>query len=233
MSAIYQFELTGVSPLLMHNDDIRAADEVNDWLAAAKKLNKKTAAGDDRYPPWKWITYCYINEGQLVIPSDNLMVGLRDAGKRIIYQKKESYQRLTQTSLLPSSDYFEFRNAGQAVPMDKFLKMREQDTAEFMNYLTAVHKGGFDLHVKRARNPSGQTKQVRVRPKFDQWSLSGCIEVIDDLISLDIFTQLLSLAGSYGGLCDWRPGSKTPGRMGMFTATATMINQPKRFKKGA
>ena len=61
-------------------------------------------------------------------------------------------------------------------------------------------------------------KHVRVRPKFDRWAAKGTIVVWDDQITDKILQDILAYAGSYKGLGDWRPSSKTPGAYGMFDA---------------
>ncbi len=77
----YQIELTGVSPLLMHADNIEAADAMERWQK--DPTNKKgSKAGDDRTPAWRWLSCLYVSEGAVVVPSDNLMAMLRDAGKQ-------------------------------------------------------------------------------------------------------------------------------------------------------
>jgi hypothetical protein len=38
----------------------------------------------------------------------------------------------------------------------------------------------------------------------------------DDLLKR--ISEIFTIAGKYKGLCDWRPGSPTPGHWGMFDA---------------
>ena len=71
------FTLTGLSPLLMHADDVLMADELSHARKTMPKGQK--AAGDDRSPAWSWHTYCYHEGDELVWPSENLMVSLRSA----------------------------------------------------------------------------------------------------------------------------------------------------------
>jgi hypothetical protein len=76
---------------------------------------------------------------------------------------------------------------------------------------------GFELFAKSAR--IGQSKHVRVRPKFVRWEVSGTVTAFDDTITTDVLTSILTAAGRYAGLCDWRPSSpKSPGPYGTFTA---------------
>lgn len=58
MSFFASFELTGTTPLLMHADDVDAADALIEWRQ--KPDNKNISKpGDDRSPPWAWQTYLY------------------------------------------------------------------------------------------------------------------------------------------------------------------------------
>ena len=74
--------------------------------------------------------------------------------------------------------------------------------------------------VKRAK--IGTSKHIRVRPRFDSWQVRGELLVVEAALTFDIVSQLFELAGRVG-LCDWRPGGKTPGTFGMFDSKLTKI----------
>jgi len=67
------FELKGITPLLMHRDDVEAADEVKAWRADPKNKNI-SVPGDDRSPAWTWQIYCYSDGVHLAYPQENIMV---------------------------------------------------------------------------------------------------------------------------------------------------------------
>ena len=90
------------------------------------------------------------------------------------------------------------------------------DEPNFETHKETVKKHGFVLHIKRAK--IGTSKHIRVRPMFPQWAIRGEIAVIDDQITKQILQDILTYSGRYKGLGDWRPGGKTPGSHGMFTA---------------
>jgi hypothetical protein len=90
----------------------------------------------------------------------------------------------------------------------------------FSDQASAVRDLGFRLFVKRAA--VGSSKHVRVRPRFDDWTVRGTATIVSPDLSLDIVNQLFELAGNVG-LGDWRPGGKTPGPFGMFTATIEQV----------
>ena len=154
----------------------------------------KSTPGDDRTPAFTWIGYLYTSFGKLVIPSDNLMSMFRDGGKR------------TPT--------------GKEVPFEPIKRL--MDNPSYEEHEAAVIPMGFELFAKRAT--VGTSKHVRVRPRFTEWATEGTITVVDDAITTEILTSILSSAGMYVGLGDWRPGApKAPGPFGKFTVTVKEI----------
>lgn len=93
---------------------------------------------------------------------------------------------------------------------------RLKDSPKFGDHKRAAQELGFDLMVKRAK--IGQQKHVRVRPQFSTWELRGSLAVWDEQIDDKALGQILDYAGQYKGLCDWRPGGRTPGPYGTFEA---------------
>lgn len=212
----FQFTLKGFMPLLMHADNIEGSDELQAWRK--QPANKGVSvAGDDRSPPWTWQTYCYHDEENIVMPSENVMVALRLAGAQMILKKMKTFKEITQSGLLISTEACEFRCDDKPVAWADIMAIRELTFAE---QSAACKKLGFELFVKRAR--IGTSKHVRVRPKFSKWSVSGEIMVLKPEITGEILQQLFELAGK-AGLCDWRPSGKTPGPYGQADAVVTEI----------
>lgn len=213
----FRFTLTGFMPLLMHADNIEGSDELAAWRK--QPANKGVSVpGDDRSPPWTWQTYCYHDGENIVMPSENIMVALRQAGAQLILKKQKTFKEITQSGLLISSEACEFRNNGKPIKWADVLAMRDKTFAE---QASASKKLGFDLFVKRAR--VGTSKHVRVRPKFSAWVVTGEILVLKQEITADVLQQLFELAGK-AGLCDWRPSGKTPGPYGQSDAVVTAID---------
>lgn len=206
------FELKGIMPLLMHADDVEAADELKRWRSDPANKNI-SVPGDDRSPPWTWQTYCYSDGTHLAYPQENIMVALRQAGAQLILKKQKTYKEISQSGLLIVSEFCEFQNNGKQVTTAPLTAVKNKSFAE---QAAAVQKHGFKLFMKRAR--VGTSKHIRVRPRFDNWSIKGRIQILANEITPEILTQLFNLAGRVG-LGDWRPGCKTPGPFGMFTAT--------------
>lgn len=207
------FELTGQTPLLMHADDIDAADALRAWQQDPK--NKDISVrGDDRSPAWTWRTRLYYDGEHISMPQENVATCLRDAGTQLKIRGNKSFKEATQNGVILSTEHLTFLVGGKQVPIDPLVKMQGQS---YERQAELVQKYGFRLFIKRARI-SDRAKHVRVRPRFDEWAVRGELEVVRDEITLEVLGQIFEIAGR-GGLCDWRPSSKrSPGPYGMFTA---------------
>lgn len=209
----YKVTLTGLSPLLMHADNIDAEERAKEW---SRQNKKKSVAGDDRSPAWKWIGYGYYEDNMFAIPSDNIMTAIREGGTQVGVpgQGKKTFKAQTQSGLCVCEFAWPIHINGKPVSTDFLNDLLEEE--DFSKHMDSVKKNRFMLFVKRAR--VGQSKHVRVRPRFDHWSISGTIDVWDDQITTSILEEILKVAGEMKGLCDWRPSSKTPGPYGRFRA---------------
>lgn len=214
--AKYEFTLTGISALLMHADDVEASDHLKLWRQASENKNI-TVPGDDRSPAWTWQTYCYSDGEHLTIPAENFMVALRSAGAQIILKRQKTFKELTQSGIIPQSEFLTFTVNGKQIPMAAIADMRDED---FVTQANACREMGFRLFVKRAK--VNQSKHVRVRPRFDTWEARGQMLVAAPELTPEVMQRLFELVGNIG-LGDWRPGCKTPGCFGRFEAKVKKI----------
>lgn len=211
----YEVTLTGKTGLIMHPDNIEWSDYMAEWQKdpSNKAISKK---GDDRSPAWRWIGSVQHDGRHVGLPSDNLMTMLREGGARVPTGKgSKTYKSQTQSGLIVTDLFWPISVNGSPVAWDDIKPLREEE--DFMKHLDRVRELGFDLLVKRAR--IGQSKHVRVRPMFTNWSATGRVAVFDEQITTKILDSILFEAGRYVGLMDWRPSSKTPGPWGTFVAT--------------
>ena len=212
----YDVRLEGITPLLMHSDDIQWADRMAAWRMEPE--NKKSGtAGDDRSPAWRWIGALYEDAGKVVIPSDNLMTMLREGGAKCPTGKgKTTFKAITQTGLVVDQFAWPIEVRGEHVPYAPIKAMIGEPL--FEEHEKLAHDLGFFLFVKRAK--VGDSKHIRVRPRFDQWAAAGTVTVTDGQITERMLTSILTTAGAHVGIGDWRPSSKkSPGRYGRFTVT--------------
>jgi hypothetical protein len=199
----------------MHADDVEAASALDEWRKSPGNKNL-SVPGDDRSPGWTWQTYLYRDaDGMVAMPADNVMVALRQAGAKMTLKRQTTFKAITQSGLLLTDETLDFTNGGKPVPCAPFVEARDE---KFAVQKKLVEKQGFELLVKRAR--VGNSKHVRVRPMFRAWQVTGVVQIIAPEITFESLQMLFDLAGDVG-LCDWRPGCKTPGRYGMFEAEVT------------
>lgn len=210
-------QITGRTPLLMHADNIEWADLMEAWKNDPK--NKKLSkAGDDRTPPFRWLG-CLNHDGKVVtIPSEYLMKCIMEGAAQMPVpggKNGKTFKAQSQSGLMCADFHWPLVVAGKTIPIEDLLALRDGDFT-YKDHVETVQSMGFSLFMKRAR--IGQQKHIRVRPRFDEWSLSGEITIMDSQITKEILQGILSISGQYKGLGDWRPGCKTPGPWGMFDA---------------
>jgi hypothetical protein len=197
----------------MHNDNLAWAEVMEKWrLDPANK--KVSVAGDDRTPPWRWIGNLYIESGKVVVPSDNLMTVLREGGKKVSTGKgQQTFKAQTQSGIIVDQSAWPVLVNGNEVsyvPIKALI-----GNGDFEAHLQKALDLGFELFVKRAK--IGNAKHVRVRPRFDNWAVTGSLTVLDETITTAVLENILNISGAYCGLGDWRPSSpRSPGSFGKF-----------------
>jgi hypothetical protein len=214
----YKITLQGLTPLLVHNDNLTFSEKVVEWRNAPE--NKEfSVSGDDRTPPWTWIGYLYQDGKHIGINSDNIMTMLREGGAKVLTGKgKETYKKHTQSGIMLDQQQWDILVDGKPISIDP-IKALIGDR-DFIRHIDTAEGLGFELLVKRAK--IGRAKHIRVRPMFREWSAVGSLTIIDREISGITEATLriiLNQAGAICGLCDWRPSSPSSGTFGKFTPT--------------
>jgi hypothetical protein len=210
----FQINITGTMPMLMHADNIDWADTMELWKNDPKNKTK-SKAGDDRTPPWRWIG-CLNTDGNIVtIPSEYIMRCLMEGGALVpTGTGKTTWKSRTQSGLVCQDFHWPLIIKSANISIKEIGKMRELES--FAENAARVQELQFSLFVKRAK--IGTSKHIRVRPRFDNWSSEGRIVATDEGITLPVIENIFEMAGRFKGLGDWRPGAKTPGPFGTFTA---------------
>lgn len=217
----YQITLEGLSPLLMHKDNIAFSEKIQAWTREPEN-KANSVSGDDRTPPWTWIGYLYHDGHHVGIDSDNIMTMLREGGAKVLTGKgKETFKKQTQSGLMLDQQQF-------ALYVEKTVEISMDDIRpligkmDFKAHLDTAEALGFELLVKRAK--IGRAKHVRVRPMFRNWTASGTVTVLDEeLTGLtgDVLQKILNQSGALCGLGDWRPSAPSSGTFGRFAPTVT------------
>ena len=219
----YQVTLTGLTPLIMHSDNIASTEKILKWQK--DPVNKElSSSGDDRSPAWTWLGYAYHDTKWFGIPADNLMTMMREGGAKVKAKGKETYKKQTQSGLLIDQSQWDLRVNDTAIEVAPIFNTLMGNT-DFSEHLDIAEKNGFELLVKRAK--VGQAKHMRVRPLFRNWTALGTFTVIDEKqsgLAKKIIEKILQQAGSFVGLCDWRPSSKvSSGSFGKFSSVIKKV----------
>lgn len=213
----YEFKIEGVTALLMHANNIEARDE----LEARRKRLKASKAGDDRTPPDTWKSYLYVSDdGDICIPTENILACLLHAGAKVKFKGKETLKQHTQRISFDSMDYA--LHAGGRVLTTTDIAAID---GEFKEHSGAARELGFRLLVKPVT--VGTSSHVRVRPMFPQWAIAGAFEIEQDdegILTGEALADLWATAGRLSGIGDWRPASpKRPGQYGRFRAEVKKV----------
>lgn len=217
----YEITITGNTPLLMHWDNIEWADTLDAWKNNPEN-KKNSKAGDDRSPAWRWIGSLYNDGAHVGMPNDNLMRCMMEGGAMVPVpggKSGKTFKAQTQSGMMVNEPFWPIEVGGGLIGMPDVSALLKSE--DFQHHKTACESMGFKLHVKRAK--IGASKHIRVRPCFDRWSLTGSVSVWDEQITDRVLADVLRYAGQYKGLGDWRPGGRTPGSFGMFSAAVKAV----------
>jgi hypothetical protein len=220
-SKMKRYELTfkGLTPLIMHKDNLSFGESITEWRAAPENKTK-APKGDDRWPAWTWIGYTYHDGETLGIDSDCVMTMMREGGAKITKAGKETFKKQTQSGIVIDRQQFDL-TVGKTDPISVPLAPIEAmiGNNKFIEHIKLADSMGFELFTKRV--VVGNAKHVRVRPLFRNWIATGTITVLDEELTgltQPILQALLNQAGALCGLGDWRPNSKkSGGSFGKFT----------------
>jgi hypothetical protein len=212
----FDVTVTGKTPLIMHWDNIEWSDAMEEWqLDPANK--KKSKKGDDRTPAWRWTGYVYHDGTHLCVPAANIGRSNMEGGASVLVPggRSQTFKAQTQSGMMCAQPTWTLLNDGKPIRWADVEALRKLEN--FPEHLSAAQDLGFRLLVKRVK--VGTNKHIRVRPVFDNWQISGQFSVWDEQLDEQKLRQILDYSGRYKGLCDWRPGAKTPGPNGTFEAT--------------
>src|SRR5215471_19361471 len=160
----YNVELTGVTPLMTHRDNLEFKTLVDKWQRDPSNRDK-SVPGDDRSPSWTWIGSLYENGRSIVLPSECVMAACKGAGKELKAARgKKSLKAQTQSGMSFMEPFLEFScNGGHPVAMDDLKPLHREEN--FERHLSHVRSLGFVLDIRRVK--VGMSKHIRVRPVFE------------------------------------------------------------------
>jgi len=219
----YRVSIKGIASLIMHRDNIEAAEALKRWREVPEN-KKKSVAGDDRSPAFGWLGCLYTDGRVVTIPTENIARALMEAGAQVVVpggRSGKTFKAQSQSGMQPLETDWPLLVGGKEIPMEKLNELRTEE--DFEVHKSVVQSLGFSLDQRRAR--IGTSKHIRVRPVFGiGWEASGVYSVSDEQITESVLRSILEIAGNYKGLCDWRPSSRTPGPFGRFEATLVEVD---------
>jgi len=174
-----EFEIEGVSPLLMHNGQM--ANPLNKFAKELKKISGKRKKTDDDYAEMSRIEFLgglYVNGDKVpVIPGEVLEATISSGAKNT---KKGKVSK----SCIIVDGNFPIIYDGPKSPEKLF-----ED--ENFRHICGVKVG--------------QARIMRTRPKFNTWSLKFTVHYLPDVVDAREILTFVEDAGRVSGLCDGRP----------------------------
>jgi len=210
-------KLEGITSLFLHQDAVLETDRVQAWRKDPK--NKASAKGDDRFPPWTWRTYLYVDGADIVLPAMNITAMLSKGGTDFSLQGSRKSLKAAAASLIVLTDVSFPLSTHKGKPLQIADINAIDPDMPFEDQIIAVEKLGFVIDVRRVT--IGTSKHIRCRPRLlPGWTCTIRGQVIDEnKIPKAELGRLFEYCGTVVGLGDWRPGApKKPGPHGKFVA---------------
>jgi len=183
-------KITGTKPMLMHS-----AESANKFSPKTKILSAMTG-GRKKTPEqeWEimfvsWQLSMYIHNGEIVVPAANLLSCFRQGARK---QKKG---KQFESGVVFLKNYYPLSYDGERIVVDETVFPDE-------NLRDMFDRGE---HVNLSQVVVSRSRITRVRPIFDQWSLTVDMEYEPDVITREELIRAINDAGSLIGLGDWRP----------------------------
>lgn len=185
--------ITGTRPLLMNRMTPEELEGLDD------KTKKKPKAAAKAPAQERAAAKVYNEDGRPVMPLENLMACLIEAGKYVRLDGKRQVST-SKGTILPGLMNIE----------TKTLWLRKPNGGDPDAWGVAEWR----YEIRQGRNPNGGEAVAIVRPRFEQWGFRLEAEIDTDEMPEDAYRKLFDLGGKRVGLCDFRPQCK--GIFGQF-----------------
>ena len=201
------WKLIGITPMLMHNG--QTADPLNQFSKEMKRLSSKrnkTEEDLEQMSLVEWWAGLYLDKQPKIIdgsvtPQDGTKIvvpaHLLDSCVREGARKSKLGKQASAGCIVNADGAFSYGGESSLVEMST---------------------DGFYIH--RAAVKVGQSKVMRTRPVFSNWSVTFTTTVDTTVIEIDSIFGALQSAGKLIGIGDWRPGAPRGGSFGRFDVEA-------------
>lgn len=171
--------IQGVTPLVQHNGQL--ADPLNEIAKRMKKVSGKKAKTDADFEEMARLEFygsLYVSDGKVCIPGEVIEAALIGAARK----SKKGQQ------------------AQYGLICNGVCDLDFPDKDKTPDELWQCGKYRFTRPVRVQRN-----RVMRTRAKFDDWGSTLLIKYDDGAFNEAEIKDLVKVAGSVVGLCDWRP----------------------------
>ena len=178
MSNKLSFQITGVSPLIMHNGKL--ADPLDKMTRAVKEVSgkrNKTESDYEELARLEWLGSLYVKDGKIVVPAMNIEATFLESAR------KRRMGKQAQAGV--------YCDGEAPLVYDGPVDIDELWRDDRFRLTVGVR-------VKGARI-------MRTRPIFERWSIGVTLRYDESLLNRDVVVSILNDAGDKVGLCDWRP----------------------------
>lgn len=193
------FRADGTSPLLMN----AIADDLLEKLA--KGVSTPKAKGGDVNLDEIAEKKVYVDDGGIIgIPAQNLLAAMKYAGRSVKIGKKNV--STADTTALFALCKLE----------GLFLKLDNGRPGTKPAWVRDMRRG---VH----RQGASKVMVALVRPRFDAWGFNASITFDDAVVDEKTLHQIVEIAGSRSGLCDFRPSCGGP--FGCYAVTSWVVEK--------
>lgn len=175
--ALYEVTIKGLDGILF-----------NRMLSEQEMTDGSNAKEDKTEREWRiWRKKAYVDDnGMLYIPGENIHECMKQ-GSQYWGQKIPGEGNKTYTDLIASAVICESINLGVHVNGDELIPYDKM------------------VNGNPSKGKKSGTKVLKVRPLLRPWDGTFRMHVFDARLTPDVLNVIIAYAGTFRGLCDWRP----------------------------
>ena len=174
--ALYEVEIRGLDGILFNKMPDLSQPKEN-----APDQGKITPLEKEQFT---WREKAYTEDGTVYCPGENIHECMKEAskywGQRIPGEGKKTYTDVIAKAVIVENMYFGV-SSEQLIPFGKA------------------------VNGNPSRGKKSGAKVYKIRPLLRPWAGKFLIHVFDGRLTVEVLRVILTYAGTFIGLCDWRP----------------------------